>query len=185
MRPARLIHRLLMRCRRGTAAVEAAFIMPVLILALLGMVELSAFLEANRKAMSAAQTVADLVSQEKRLGTSDMADIRAAADVIMNPLSPTGAEGSLLIASVGFRESDGAPRLLWLDDGGSGISVDPTLADDLGVGGESIILVQLNYNYSSPFGFMFQSETLLERSFVRPRLSRLIEYNGVTGADKL
>ncbi len=159
--------------------------MPVLLVVLLGMVELSAYLEATRKAMSAAQTVADLVSQEKRISTTAMDDIREAANVIMNPLSPSGTEGSLLIGSVGFRESDGAPRLLWLDSGNSSLTLDPNEASNLGIGGESVIMVRLDYNYSSPFGFMFQSETMRERAYVRPRLSRLIEFNGVTGADQL
>lgn len=177
--------RKLIECRRGVAAVEAALILPVLITMFLGMVELSSYLEATRKAMSATQTMADLVSQETTLDTNDMADIRAAADLIMDPLTPTGAKGTIIITSIGFRESDDAPVVLWADDGGAGESVDHTKAAGLGSTLDSVIMVRLEYSYDSPFGFLFTTQNMVEEAFARPRISRLIEYNGVTGADQL
>lgn len=177
--------RQLFRCRRGVAAVEAALILPVLITMFLGMVELTAYIEATRKAMSATQTMADLVAQETALTTSDMADIRAAADLIMDPLTPTGDRGKIIIASIGFRESDDAPVVLWKVDGGAGETVDHTKAAGLGSTLDSVIMVRLEYSYQSPFGFFFNTRNMVEEAFARPRISRLIEYDGDTGADKL
>jgi Flp pilus assembly pilin Flp len=174
-----------LQCRRGAAAVEATLILPVLISMFLGMVELTAYIEASRKAMSATQTMADLVAQETKLDTSDMADIRAAADVIMNPLSPTGTRGKIIIASIGFRESDDAPVMLWKDDGSTGETLEYSKAAGLGSALDSVIMVRLEYSYGSPFGFLFTTRQMVEEAFARPRIARLIEYNGVTGADQL
>lgn len=175
----------MIKSRRGVAAVEAALILPLLISMFMGMVELSVYLDATRKAMSATQSMADLISRETDLDSSDMADIRAAADVIMDPLAPSGDKGRIVVASIGFRESDAAPIVLWSDNGGSGLTVDHTKAAGLGSALDSVIMVRLEYTYESPFRFLFSTRTMVEEAFARPRISRLIEYNGVTGADQL
>ena len=167
--------RKLLRCRRGVAAVEAALSIPILITMFVGMVELTAYIEAHRKALTAAQTVADLVAQESSISDATLADIRLAADAIMNPLATDTV--SVTIASVGFDEQ-GDSDLLWEDKEAGGSSVSITDADGLGSPNESVIVVKMSYEYNSPFGFMFESESFENDAFARPRITRRIALNG-------
>jgi Flp pilus assembly protein TadG len=56
--------------RRGAAAVEFAFLAPVLMLMMLGTVELGRAIAIDRSFESAVATASDLVSREESLGTS-------------------------------------------------------------------------------------------------------------------
>lgn len=174
--------RALLGCRRGTAAVEAALLLPILVSTLLGMVEMTAYVEATRKAVSATQTVADLVAQDSSHTDATIQDIRNAATMVMYPLSaPTGLF-DMTIASVGF-DSSGDPELLWADNPATTPSVNVARAAGLGSANESVIMVTLTYTYDSLFGFLFESRTMREEAFARPRISRRIALNGLTEHD--
>jgi len=174
-----LIHRIL-RCRRGTAAIEAALVFPVLVILLLGMVELTEYVEGNRKVMSAAQTVADLVTQDASHDDASMLDIRTAATKIMDPLNTDANNLTLVIASIGF-DDGGNLRILWEYRSGSGsLTIDPAVADGLSDANESVIVVALRFAYDSPFDFLIGNRTLNEMAMARPRIARRIALNGST-----
>lgn len=168
-----------LRCARGTAAVEAALIFPILVSTLLGMVELAQFVEANRKAVSAAQSVADLVAQYKTHDDTSIAGVRQAANLILDPLRSASGNADIIIASIGY-DDDGSSTMLWQHnpDGSLNITLDPTVADGLGSPGESVIMVRLSYTYDSLFDFIFDTKPLQEEAFARPRLARRIALNG-------
>jgi len=172
----------LIRCRRGTAGVEAALLLPILISMLLGLVELSKYIEASRKAMSAAQTVADLVGQDASHTNATIAETRVAAALIMAPLTTTDGSFNMTIASVGF-DANGDPDLLWQDPYVGIATVDANRAAGLGDAGESVIMVTLSYTYTSPFDFLFDQRTLSEAAFARPRIARRVALNGLTDHD--
>lgn len=173
-----LIHALF-RCRKGAAAIEAALLLPVLISMILGMVELTRYIEATRKAMSAAQTVADLVAQDSSHSDATLGEARTAASLVMDPLSTTADTFSMTIASIGF-DANGASELLWQDPYDGTNTVDPAVADGLGDPNESVIVVRLTYTYTSPFDFVIDQRTLSESAFARPRIARRIALNGQT-----
>jgi Flp pilus assembly protein TadG len=173
------IHALL-GCKRGTAAMEAALILPVLITMMLGMVELTTYVEATRKAVSAAQTMADLVAQESATTDSDLDVIRMAAHSILAPLDTQGGKLKIAIASVGFDDDDGSTFILWDDEDPGAPIVLPSDADGLGSPGESVVVVSMSFQYDSPFGFMITTSTMEESAFARPRITRRIALNGRT-----
>jgi len=170
----------LLRCKRGTAAMEAALILPILITMMLGMVELTTYVEATRKAVSAAQTVADLVAQESATTDSNLDVIRLAAHSILAPLDTEDGKLLISIASIGFDDDDGSTFVLWEDQDPGATAILASDADELGSPGESVIAVTMTYEYESPFGFMLTTSTVEERSFARPRITRRIALNGKT-----
>lgn len=172
--------RCILRCRRGASTVEAALIIPVLVALLLGMVEITNYLEATRKATSAAQTVADLVAQEATHDDESILDIRAAATLIMQPLTAGNDSMTLAIASVGFDPGENL-RVLWQHNtGGMAPTIDPSIAEGLSDAHESVIVVILQFDYRSPFDFLFTSNLLNETAMARPRIARRIALNGST-----
>jgi Flp pilus assembly protein TadG len=174
--------RRLFACRKGTAGIEAALVLPILISMILGLVEMTRYIEASRKAMSAAQTVADLVAQDASHTTTSINEVRVAASLIMAPLTTTDGSFNLTISSVGF-DSNGDPELLWQDPYAGVATVDPAQATGLGDPNESVIAVNLTYTYQSPFDFFIDQRTLSESAYARPRITRRVALNGQTDHD--
>lgn len=179
MSPA-VLRRLAGECR-GVAAVEFALALPVMITALLGTVEIANLVKSYGKAVSAAQTVADLSAQAPSLSTAQMDAIRTAAQRVLDPLpSGTGNLG-LDVVSVGF-DAAGTPSQLWRYQWGA-VSGAPSLAGARGLGGagESVIMVRLSYVCVPVLHHIVPSKTFTEMSYTRPRLVRRIAFNGVGG----
>jgi hypothetical protein len=83
---------------RGSAAIEAAIILPLLVLIFLGMVEMSQAFTVKRRVQNVASSTADLVAQFETVTTSDLNDIASIGAQLMLPFSSTGL--TLMIASV-------------------------------------------------------------------------------------
>jgi Flp pilus assembly protein TadG len=171
----------LWRDRRGVAAVEFALCVPLMISALMGTVEIANLVKSYGKAVSAAQTVADLTAQASALTTAQMDSIRSAAQRVMDPLPTDPAKLGIDVVSVGYTAA-GAPTQLWRYQWGA-VSGSPSLAGaaGLGVAGESVIMVRLSYICVPVLHHLVPSKTFVEMSYTRPRLVRKIALNGVGG----
>jgi len=104
---------------RGVVAVEFALILPVMVVMLTGLAEVSNLMMAERRVSGAAHAVADLIAQETDVTNSDLDDIFQAAALIMEPFD----SGDLTIGAVSVRyaDADGTPFQDWSDafNGGS------------------------------------------------------------------
>jgi Flp pilus assembly protein TadG len=167
--------------RQGVAAVEFALTLPIMIIALLGTVEIANLVKSYGKAVSAAQTVADLTAQSASLTTPQMDSIRTAAQRVLDPLVSNAANLGIDVVSVGF-DAAGNPAQLWRYQWGA-VSGAPSLsgAQGLGVLGESVIMVRLSYVCVPVLNHIVASKTFTELSYTRPRLVRKIALNGVGG----
>ena len=96
--------RALSRAREGLAAVEFAFIAPIMILLFFGVVEGSAAYSANRKVLLSANTLADLVAQETAITKDNLDDLFVAVARSLNRRKVGGAD-------VALRLEDGAREL--------------------------------------------------------------------------
>lgn len=164
----RLVRRLI-RDNRGVAAVEFALLLPVLLLLLSGIIELSNFLMAERRLLEAGNSVADLVGQSTDLSTSDLNDIYSAAAQVMAPFPTTTLK--IGVASVRYNDTTGVPYLSWSSSYNTGSVSNPTTkATGLGQAGESIIIVTASYTYTPILKTVIKgSYTLTETTYVRPR----------------
>lgn len=184
----------------GVAIVEFAFMMPILIVALLMIITLSHMMMIDRKVTIMAQAATDLISQRQAVDADDINEIRLAAGLMMQPFS---ADFDISVAHVPFVIPGGAPDMTdpaaWraLINGAVQISDTEaeTIADGsqlskpasavtgpLGTPGDALIILRLDYRYRSMWvgDFTFAGITIpatlpfTRYAFARPRLNRQI-----------
>lgn len=161
------------RDRRGVAAVEFALIAPVMLLIYFGLVEFCQGYMANRRADHTASIIADLVAQSDETSTQDLAKVFAIGDMIMKPFS--SAPLSIRVSSVTM-DAKGVPKVDWSQVKGKAISArgKTSVVTDLPPGliesGESIILGETVFEYTSPFSKAIKTPINFSRSYyLRPR----------------
>lgn len=167
---------------RGVAAVEFALVLPVMLAAMLGTVEVSNLVSSYSKSVSASQTVADLTTQASSLTTAQMNSIVAGAQWVLTPLVSDATTLGVNVVSVGF-DANNNPIKLWTFGWGTTAGTTPSIAGaaGLGVTGDSVILVSLSYTCIPLIHEIVPQITFNEVSYSRPRLVQKIALNGVTG----
>ena len=99
-----------LRQDKGAAAVEFAFIMPFMLLIYFGLVDVTGLISLNRRIVSAAATMADLVTQQKtNVLASTITDQFNAAYMIMKPM----ASSNLRIEIYDYRYVGTTITLIW------------------------------------------------------------------------
>ncbi|WP_306015404.1 TadE/TadG family type IV pilus assembly protein [Oceanicaulis sp. MMSF_3324] len=160
----------LKRDRRGVSAVEFALLAPFMIALYLGSVQLTLGLTADRKVSQVANSVADLVTQDDFVTDSDLVDIYAAADAILNPFDPEPL--ALRITSVRM-DAEGEVFVDWSEgDGMTPHDTDslPDLPEGLMAPMNSIIMVEATYRFSTNLGELTKTPiTLSDTAYLRPR----------------
>lgn len=158
-----------LRDRGGVAAVEFALVLPVMIVLYFGSVEITTILQADRKVTSVASTVADLIAQAEIIDDDAMQDVFLAADSIMVPFKPTDV--TIVVSSI--YEDNGTARVDWSD----GLRKQPRaedstveLPDGLLPTGSTIIMAEVTFTYTSPFGqFLTNGISVDDQFYLRPR----------------
>jgi len=165
--------------RSGLAAVEFALVLPVMLAGWLGMAQLAQVSMASTKAMMAAQSVGDLMSQEPSL-SGNFTDLVLAASQVLAPLPTTSSVLTVDVVSVTFNSSN-VPQLGWRCTTGTGGDTTAALntaiasASGLGTSGQSVIMVTVTYSYTPTItGGIIGAQTFVERSFNKPRLALVI-----------
>ena len=162
---------------RGTIAIEAAIILPLLVLIFLGMVELSQALTVKRRVQSVASTTADLVAQSETVTTAQLNDIASIGSQLMLPFSSTGI--ALTITSVA-EDSQNHITVQWscswatlsssANCSASGAAY-TGLPSGLLSAGQSLIIGRTSYPYTPAIGeFLTGGLTFSSSSYFRPRL---------------
>src|SRR5919106_1327918 len=107
---ATLLVQKLIRDARGVAAIEMAFIFPVMVILYLGLIDVTNFLQVNRRVTLTASTLADLVTQaDSTITMADIDGIFESARAIFEPMPVDGISLNLWA----FRMEDGAPTKQW------------------------------------------------------------------------
>jgi len=165
----------ILRDERGTAVVEGAFVLPIMLVLFIGSVEVTNVLRLDRKVVSAAQTAADLVTQRREVSDAQLDDILTAAELIFDPFAPAGH--SVGIVSVRYDPDDGTPSVDWTKSkNGGSVPNAVALAAGLGSPGEGVVVVRVTYNYTPIFfDFIMSSTTIEETAVLRPRRSSFVE----------
>ena len=163
----------------GMAAVEFAFIAPVMILVFFATVELSMALDCKTRVTNIASTAADLVAQETTVSSTDMSNVFSALNAILYPYPSTPAH--IVISSL-VDDGHGAATVAWSDQQnatartvGSTVTV-PTGLITSGSGG-SVILAEITYNYSSGSTVYLTGPITMAGSFyAHPRRSLVVTH---------
>lgn len=173
-----------LRDRRGVAAVEFAFLAPVITFALLGGTELSRYTLMHQKMDRVSASVSNMVAQSTTMKTVDFDNMWAAAKKIAEPFDITGAKGKVIISFI-VAETDTNYRITWQRSGAgtlgqsSYIGLEGNLATmPTGVTmktGDTVVAVEVFATYE-PFVFseLIGSTVIYHRSFDQPRLTDII-----------
>jgi Flp pilus assembly protein TadG len=171
----------LARDRSGTAAIEFALVVPVMVTLFLGSYETANLVLASMKLEASAETAADLVAQTKVntvLQSADFTNVTNAAKQVLTPLPISGTQLKIAYASITY--STGTPVIDWHFEVNSANPITvagvPNNANLANLGNEtsgstdSVIVVKLTYAYTSPISYVLNSSyTLSESAFNRPR----------------
>ncbi len=165
----------------GVAAIEFAFLVPIMLIIFFGSYETANFVLAYMKLENAAETATDLVAQTRVntvLQSTDFTDVTSAVEQVLSPL-PTSA-GQLKIAYASVTYSTGSPVVDWHFEvnGATALTIAnitssqnlANLGSETNGSTDSVIVAQLTYAYSSAFSHVLKpSYTLSELAFNRPR----------------
>ncbi len=165
--------------RKGLAALEFAMIVPLMIAMYMGAVELGQALTVDRKLTSLASASADLVAQSKQVSQSDIDDIFEITDTILSPYDTASLK--IIISSV-VSDQNNVKTVDWSVSNQTGQAYSPGatipgLPANITEPNSSIIVTEVEYNYSSPVNYYFTgSITLSDMFFTRPRQSLQVEF---------
>ena len=176
------------RDQNGVAAVEMAFIFPVMLILYFGLVDATNLLSANRRVTLTSSTIADLVTQAAAtVTTAELDGYFNATKHIMEPFD--SSQMGMEMFSYGFDPSANDEVLLWEyrsalatgADGnakqcGSAPSI-TTEMETLMASGNGLILARVCYDWSSVSAnaFGFSSVTVEDQMILRPRQSSIID----------
>ena len=173
------------RGERGVAAVEFAFIVPIMLLLYIGTWELSNGVAANRKLSRVSSTLSDLVTQSQSLTCDDIGDIMKAASKVMYPYD---SQTRIVLTGINI-DAAGSAKVHWShglnQTAYAANSVYPAVPSPIKVNGTYLVAakVMTTYqpfigwaSYSAADGFSLSNQAIAmdEEMFLRPRMSSTI-----------
>jgi Flp pilus assembly protein TadG len=147
------------RGERGVAAVEFAFIAPIMILLFVGTLELSSGISVNRKLSRLSSTLSDLVTQSQNLDAAAVQDIMKAAAKVIHPYD----EAKVKIVLTGINiDAANAAKVEWSCAMNTTAKVTTDYEPTFGWA-----------QFSGPNGLSFSRDVINmeEEIFLRPRMS--------------
>lgn len=164
--------------QRGVSAIEFALIAPIMILIYFGLVEFSQGYMAERRSSHAASIVADLVAQSSATSKKDLNSIFQVGDIIVKPFAASAL--SVRVSSVTV-DSRGVATVEWSHANGRNLarraprSVVADLPPNLIAAGESVILGETEYRYTSAAAKVLPNGAVFKRRyFLLPRSTERI-----------
>ena len=138
----------LLKNNKGLAAIEFAMVLPVMLVMLMGTIEVSNLLTADRRAESVAATLADLVARDDSITNAEVTDSFFAAESVMADMDPAALQ--MVITSI--NESGSNAVVGWSRAKNSAPDATGSTVSDLPSGimaaGGSVIRVRVTYPYS-------------------------------------
>jgi Flp pilus assembly protein TadG len=163
------------RAERGMAAVEFAAILPFMLTAYLGGVEVGTGVALDRKVAITTRAVADLASRYTTIRNADMTGILGATAAIIQPY---GAAPLVVTVSQVSVDANGNATIAWSDSlNGTARAVGSpvTLPGTLATPNSSYVWGEVKYTYTPTLGYVLTgSWNLANQIFMSPRESASI-----------
>ncbi len=178
----------ILRSRRGSILIEAAFAFPVLVLILLSMAEFGEAFTIKRRNVQVAGTAADLVAQVSCVMTSDLTDVAKIGATILAPYSYSASIAGLSVTAVMQNASNATVEWSWstgtLSAGTAGTAF--SLPSGLVSSGQEVIVAETSYKFVPTFGsFLTGGVTFTAQAFNKPRLGATVALQTTCSPDQL
>jgi len=177
--------------RSGMAAIEFAFVVPLMLVMFFGTVELSSGVAVDRKVTLVARTLSDLTSQSTSVMDNDLKNFFTASYGILSPYPATPAQATI---SEIYINSSKVAKIQWSKAATvsqSGSTVTAVLANSshnpgdtvaiptsLAVADTYLIWSEVSYLYTPAVGYVMGKAgvTLTDKTFTRPRQTKNVPY---------
>jgi Flp pilus assembly protein TadG len=173
---------------RGIAAVEFAFIAPILLVMLVGAVEITRAVSIDRRLSVVTNMIADLVARETKLTGDDVEAIYDIAEQVMAPFDASDLKLSIIPV---MSAADNASNTLVYPstanrpsyNGGDLPAKCQAYALTAGIlqKNESVIVVESSYAFKPLFlGYVMNAADWTEKAFAKPRKALCVAFDGDT-----
>lgn len=167
-------------CRSGLAAVEFAFIAPIMILLFFGVIEGSSAYSTSRKVLLSANTLADLVAQESSITKSSLEDLFVGMEDVIDSRD---IDVTFRVVSVVLDTDTDEVKVHWSFDSTGAApypagsvyagDIDKAVLNDTA----SLIVAETSYDYASPISQKVIGALTMNETATRwPRLSSKVQY---------
>ena len=155
---------------RGVAAVEFAFIVPLMLVLFFGTIDFSQGVAVSRKVTIMARTLADLTSQNTSVTTTQLNNFFTASTAVMTPYpaAPVQATLSELYVDPNSLEA----RVQWSTGAAPrAVSSNVTIPTQLQIGGTYLLYSEVSYLFVPTVGYVMAPSgiVLSDVAFTRPR----------------
>lgn len=179
------------RNNSGLAGIEFAFILPVMLVMLFGMIDAASGVAVKRKVTLTARSLSDLVSRGASVTDTDVKNFFGLGSAIMSPYSVSPATTMTQKLTQLSVDASKNVKVVWSKSGtfsgstvtlGAGYSPGAsvtTVPADLLVPNTYLIWSEVSYGYTPITGYIVGNVTLplYEQTFTRPRQSDCVIYS--------
>jgi Flp pilus assembly protein TadG len=181
----------LRRDDRGSAAVEFAVIVPLMLVMFFGTIEFSSAVAVNRKISMVTQQLADLASRYSTVNDTDMTNFGVIGDAMLTPYSATPLKAT--ITEIYIDPATGVARAQWSKGDvpravGTPVPVPANLigrdAANKIIANQYLIFTETSYLYLPAVGYVMgvAGVTLSDKTYMRPRVATCVLYNATSGS---
>lgn len=179
------------RNTEGTAAIEFAFIAPIMVILYFGLASVSMLISTDRNVAHAASVAGDLSTQSATLDVNDIEDIVNATLAVLGLPASKAADVSIDIRSFERDLSDDIQEVGYAKLGSFGTKYTPPndIAASILSQASGLVVTRISYDYqslgyyvgdASDFNQTFLNPTLSETFFLKPRKSATVPFTGGT-----
>lgn len=177
----------LVKDKRGVAAIEFAFIAPIMISMYFGMTEIAMNITADRNVAHATSVTGDLATQVASITADDMADVMTATLAVLGTAPKDFAK--ITIELISYQEIAGKDEIVGYaimqgSESGKPPAFQPDTLNDQMLNPQSgVVVARILSNYE-PITFKFMSKMQLSETFImKPRRSISVPFQGLVGVN--
>jgi Flp pilus assembly protein TadG len=158
--------------KRGVSAIEFALIAPILIMAYLGLAEVTLGMMASRRTAHLAASLGDLAAQSDSLTSANITDLFTIGNSMMAPFRSDSTVLNIRLTSVTMNASNQAVVQWSVAQGTTLPAYSKTKPDIISAittnqiaSGQSLIMTEVDYRYTSPLGNFLPGQSAFKDTF--------------------